>query len=352
MDLKQTLIARAAEFKGIPRICVGVCTARRPQMLARCLDSLIGQKLDPEIAKVDLIVVDNNHSPDAKPIVDAVRPDSRIPIHYVHEPRMGIPIARNAVLEKAIELEADWIAFIDDDEFADADWLLNLFDRALRYHADVIHGQVRRVCLDSSPFWADAAGTPKNGRSEGEIKTRAATDNVIFSAVYVNGLKARIRFDETLRFTGGSDGDFFIELHRAGAKIVYSSAPKVTEELPRERLSLHSILLRSYRIKLAELRRYKRDHGRAKLIMWYGLPSAEKVVIGAMRVIIATLMMPVARQRAKKLFMKGAKQIYDAAAFVAGVFSLYPNPYIKIVGYSWLLTVFASEGIFGEFLFD
>jgi succinoglycan biosynthesis protein ExoM len=48
------------------------------------------------------------------------------PVYYVHEPICGIARARNAALDKATELGADWIAMLDDDEVADPRWLANL----------------------------------------------------------------------------------------------------------------------------------------------------------------------------------------------------------------------------------
>jgi glycosyltransferase involved in cell wall biosynthesis len=43
------------------------------------------------------------------------------PVFYVHEPRRGIAQARNAAMAKALEIGADWLAMIDDDEVADPD---------------------------------------------------------------------------------------------------------------------------------------------------------------------------------------------------------------------------------------
>src|SRR3990172_5132121 len=106
-------------------VLVGVCTHRRPQMLRDCLDSLT-QQLIPSNISAAIVVVDNEPVPAAGTIVDEFVNISPIPLYYVHEPRRGIACARNAVLDTATSMCADWIAFIDDDEIAEQDWLANL----------------------------------------------------------------------------------------------------------------------------------------------------------------------------------------------------------------------------------
>src|SRR5262245_29480296 len=90
----------------VPLVAVCVCTRARPQMLRRCLASLRAQQLDQAGVGMRLVVVDNNLEPSARPIYEEICGDSRLSGAFVHCPRPGIPLARNAALEAALRLGA------------------------------------------------------------------------------------------------------------------------------------------------------------------------------------------------------------------------------------------------------
>src|SRR5262245_44204072 len=109
------------------RAAIGVCTAERPLMLARCLEA-IGAQLVPQGTELQVVVVDNEIAPNSRHIVAQLSERCRFAVHYVHEPRRGIPQARNAVLAKCRELDVDWIAFTDDDCWVSPTWLESLME--------------------------------------------------------------------------------------------------------------------------------------------------------------------------------------------------------------------------------
>jgi succinoglycan biosynthesis protein ExoM len=133
-------------------VYVGVCTAGRPQLLAKCLASLVLQRA-PRGYEFRFLVVDNDYEPKAHHMVDAASVHSRHAIDYVHEVRRGISFARNRVLEEALAAGADWIGFIDDDETAPPNWLIRMLAAARRYQADVLQGPVIPVLPEPLPFW-------------------------------------------------------------------------------------------------------------------------------------------------------------------------------------------------------
>src|SRR5690606_18335736 len=217
-----------------PVVCACVCTYGRPEMLGRCLASLADQQVRG--LRVQFIIVDNNPEPKARLAVEDFAARCPYPAVYEHEPEQGIPLARNRALEAALRLEADWIAFMDDDEIAAEDWLQQLHDAAQLHGADVVHGRVIRKLPSPMPFWAIDEDKP---RGEGQAMPTCATNNVIFRTWLIRPGPggAGLRFDETLRFTGGSDTDFFQSAQEAGARIVWSNLPVVTEEVPARRLT-------------------------------------------------------------------------------------------------------------------
>src|SRR5438309_10345348 len=99
---------------------VAVCalTFHRPAGLARLLAGLDGLE-DPAGARFFVLIVDNDPEGSGRVVVEEAQRTSRHPIVYEIEPERGIPFARNRGVERAAELGADFIAFIDDDETVD-----------------------------------------------------------------------------------------------------------------------------------------------------------------------------------------------------------------------------------------
>ena len=68
----------------------------------------------------------------------------------MHCPASNISIARNACLDNST---GDFLAFIDDDETASNDWLVELMETAEATGADAVLGPVRAVYSDAAPGW-------------------------------------------------------------------------------------------------------------------------------------------------------------------------------------------------------
>ncbi len=98
-------------------VTVAICTRDRPTDLRRALASLQNQS-DPDI---HILVVDNAPSTDGTALV--VEELAMANAAYVVEPRPGLSRARNTALD---HVETDVVAWIDDDEVADADWIRRL----------------------------------------------------------------------------------------------------------------------------------------------------------------------------------------------------------------------------------
>ncbi|MGA2837806.1 MAG: glycosyltransferase [Acidimicrobiales bacterium] len=111
------LESRKAVLEKAPQFTVVVCTHERPEGLDLCLQSL----LDQRYPNYGILVVDNAPDTDrARRIVERI--DSPM-ITYVVESRKGLSWARN----KALRVIDDGIvAWIDDDEVADPDWIAEL----------------------------------------------------------------------------------------------------------------------------------------------------------------------------------------------------------------------------------
>lgn len=141
-----------------PHITVVVCTRERPGALARCLDGLLAQRYPA----FKVLVVDNAPATDAT--AEVVRSAARRgPVDYLVERKAGLSFARNAAVAAAPN---QILAWIDDDEVADVNWLAEVA-RALADHpeADVISGVVVPAELETrAQLWFEQFGGHSKGR--------------------------------------------------------------------------------------------------------------------------------------------------------------------------------------------
>jgi succinoglycan biosynthesis protein ExoM len=240
-------------------VSIVIPTFRRPVLLDRALKSCIRQEdFAPE--HYEIVVVDNCPDGSAGDCARAAAGSSPVAILYAHEPRPGISWARNAGLRKS---SGRFVAFIDDDEVACADWLRRLLDAQAEHHADVVLGPVLPD-LKVEPgdprqaFFRDYFTYAVNRPTGTEIGSGALTP------FWSRGTKAYPRlasgnslirreaigdvmFDPALGLTGGEDTVFFNRLLADGARIVYCAEAVAKEEVPEERLCMDYVLQRAFR---------------------------------------------------------------------------------------------------------
>ncbi len=271
------------------RIDVGICTYRRPE-LRETLKSLFDLQV-PAGALLRLIVADNDAEPSAFALVEELRPVSPFPIHYVHCPQSNISIARNACLT---ECEADYLAFIDDDETASRRWLSELFSTLMLAGADVVLGPVRAIYDGQSAGWmrdGDFHSTQPVWVN-GEIRT-GYTCNVLLDMR--SPAVAGRRFALALGQSGGEDTHFFTEVTDAGGRIEYSRNAVVEERVPARRASFFWLAKRRFRSG--------QTHGRILASKSVGIGRIRQAGLAALKcgycaaITAATFFAPVTRNR-------------------------------------------------------
>ena len=314
-------------------VIVGVCTFHRPIMLADCLKSLAVQSI-PHGLELAIVVVDNEPEPNRQNYVSEFAVKCQFPVYYVHQPRQGIACARNAVLDKATQLGAAWIAMLDDDETAAPDWVQKLMAPEYR-DTPVLSGQRIFVYPQDVPFWAKLKQKSTDRELaieldlEGAERRIAHTNNVRFS---ISLIEAGLRFDERLGMMGGEDQEFFSRAHSAGFKIKRTSRAVTYEAAHPERLTFGGQFYRFFwysvsntRIRL--LRGEKRD------VYWeclYEVPL--DLIIGTLRILGSPLRVFKGREKFKRRANSGAKQIAQAIGVVTALLGIMPKPYRKTVG--------------------
>ena len=227
----------------MPRVTIMIPTQRRPDGLAVAARSVFGQVgVDP--ADLELVIVDNDQVPSAKPVVDALAKGAPFPVIYVNEKRPGVAYARNAGMARA---SGDLIAFLDDDEEAPAGWLAALLAARDRFDADVVFGPVKARAPDhvvrhrdylerffSREGPAEACVLDRHyGCGDSLIRRAALPDPVAPFAVERNQI-------------GGEDDMLFGHMGAAGARFAWEPAAWVWEDPVPSRLSLAYTIPRAF----------------------------------------------------------------------------------------------------------
>ena len=105
-------------------------TFRRPEGLRTALKSLSVQSLDER--PIELIIANNDPQATARLQVAQFAKTASFPVHYIHVPEPGVANARNEALKAA---KGRYLAFLDDDQYARGNWLVELLDVMETYDA-------------------------------------------------------------------------------------------------------------------------------------------------------------------------------------------------------------------------
>jgi glycosyltransferase involved in cell wall biosynthesis len=113
----------------MPAISVIMLTYNRETLVSRAIESILAQTF----ADFEFIIIDNGSCDRSGEIADEyAAKDSRIKV--IHRDRGNIGSGRNAGLDAA---KGKYIAFIDDDDYAEPDFLEFLFNLAVSNNADI-----------------------------------------------------------------------------------------------------------------------------------------------------------------------------------------------------------------------
>ena len=264
------------------QITVCICTYKRPERLARLLKKMDEQETG-DLFEYSVSIVDNDQASSARQAVMDIKEEVKMPVEYCVEPEQNIALARNRALGTA---KGDFIAFIDDDEIPDKDWLWNLFTALQQYQAEIVLGPVKPVFETQPPDWITRGKlcereTFKTGTiiKDGKF-TR--TGNVLFSRKVVDGRE--ILFNPIFGKTGGEDGDFFRRCLKKEYRIIWCDEAIVYETVPPERFR------RSYFLKRSILQGSSfAKSSKLKIISYDTVKSAAAIIIYTPALIVLML---------------------------------------------------------------
>lgn len=229
-------------------VSIIVCTFNRADMLDAALVSLKSQQTSEKV-EFEIVVVDDGSTDSTDRVVAAQQDNSPVPLRYTRQEHAGVAAARNRGIKKA---SGDWIAFFDDDQIAERNWLIQLIEKARAEDADCVGGPsllklpvdcdrkpdrtIRRLLgeepmLRQEGIFLDSGLDPR--RHEATIGTG-------------NALVKRSLFEQAGLFSEslvcGEDREFFKRAKKIGARFANAPSAVIYHVIPSERLSAKYLL--------------------------------------------------------------------------------------------------------------
>ena len=283
-------------------ICICLCTFKRPQLLAVTLARLRDLETGGKFT-YSIVVADNDRAESGRATVGEFARTSGIETVYGVEPEQNISLARNKALELA---RGDYIAWIDDDEFPERNWLLTFFNALQSSGVDGVLGPVKPVFETPPPEWIVRGRFFEKGKHESGARLewyQTSTANVLVKREILTGLSEPFR----RQFGSGcEDQDFFRRMTQAGRKFVWCNEAVVSEIVPPTRWT------RKYLWRRAWLRGQNNRH----------FADARSVVKSLIAVPLYVILLPFLLLAGQHLFVKFLMKIGDHAGKLSGVTGL------------------------------
>ena len=218
---------------------VCVATYKRPELLRKLIESLLSQK-SVDLSEVEIIIVDNDKDESARETIIEYIVKNYCQIFYFTQTEKNISLTRNVALEK---VKGEYIFFIDDDEYADENWMITHINNLEKYQADAAFGQVRSYFSENTPEWIKGCMVyQRNTNPSGHEPANMNTGNcIIKSELFV---KRNYRFDKEYGITGGSDYQLFSKIVKDGYKLISCYEAITYEYVPESRATVKWLIRR------------------------------------------------------------------------------------------------------------
>ncbi len=302
---------------------IAIITCRRPLWLKRLLESLIKQQVSSGI-DLDILVVDNAGEKSTLDVVNEITLISPFAIKYHHEEAPGIVFARNRCITEFLKTEAEFLYFIDDDEWPKStNWAQKLLNKQQASQADIVTSHVISVGGEGTPNWAIDLIYGKNPLKEGDNVNVFYTNNLLISRIVLE--KITPAFDERFAMTGASDYHFALKCMKAGFKGIYTDAP-VLEEFPKSRATVKWFLKRGFRSGIGFTRSHLFEDSLFKAIFHCTLMAGVRLIRGIGYCLLGLITFN------KTTFVDGLFRLCSSAGSIAGFFGIKHEEYKTIHG--------------------
>jgi glycosyl transferase family 2 len=240
-------------------VAVCICTHNRPRQLARLLESLAKMDKAGLNGGAFIQIVDNAPGGEARGVYELHRSSLPMDVRFVEEHRQGISFARNRAIAEALRSNADFVAFIDDDDVPDPKWLRSLVQVQRETDAQMIFGLWEPPPRAFLPDWAAEVAPYQQPRVDQlnrfGLPIWAGTRNVLLRRDLLETMIAQEGqvFDPDFGLTGGGDVDFFVRALKRGARYAVAAESIVQVGWDPDRMTLRGMLRVAHRLGVARV---------------------------------------------------------------------------------------------------
>jgi glycosyltransferase involved in cell wall biosynthesis len=220
-----------------PDVSIVVCTYNRCDQLERALTDLTGQATRNSSVEFEIVVVNDASTDATDKVIERIARTSRVPVRGIWADGTGVAHARNVGLSAAA---GRWIAFFDDDQRTNDQWLLSLWTAATAGIAEFVGGPVEVILPGGAslgPVCRAVYGEHPTGRqrSRNTVPLPAGGNRLVKRTVF-----DRIGMhDESL--PSGEDLDLVSRAEAARCRFGWASTAVVWHQIAVERLSPDAI---------------------------------------------------------------------------------------------------------------
>ncbi|NKB36288.1 MAG: glycosyltransferase [Gammaproteobacteria bacterium] len=290
-------------------IAVCVPTFMRDNLLRECLLSIAELTL-PRGHTINVVVADNDVNATARKTSNSMAATLPFTLHYFVHPKRGLSEVRNRLLDEALAMNASLIAFVDDDERVDRQWLLRHIENMEKYKADVCCGPVRQV---------GEVSQKEKRKPTGSIPRYVSTNNVLFKSALVSD--QHLSFDPFFNFIGGEDFDFFDRSKNNGNSHIWVEEALVLETITEERDNLSYLFYRHYTGGINNVLRFRRSHPWWQAWLKF-LPRFLGKIVGA-----CVYLLCAALRMNKPLAFNSVKKLASGMGYIAGLLNIVVERY-------------------------
>lgn len=272
------------------KIAIAVCTYRRPRQLERLLRHLSGMKTRGlGGSNVRFLIVDNRPDGEVRAVCDRVAPLLPVGLDLVEEARRGRTYARNRAAEEGIQRGCDFVAFIDDDDEPELDWLERLVARQAESGADIVCGAMAPVLPEEVSPWMRSSPLLDppvlGGETKFGIPRGIGTFNALVSVqVFRKLLEAGEIFSQEFAHSRREDTEFFARAKALGARFALAPDSVVHRDFGDDRATVLGLLRYSWQMGQYNMLLISR-HAPAARVRARRLKALRKVIFGLPKIV-------------------------------------------------------------------
>jgi len=250
-------------------ISIVLCTYNRAELFRIALKSLVIQE---NISGFDfeIIIIDDGSKDYTKKLAkNFIKNNPTIKIRYIHLEGRGIAGARNVGIKEAC---GKWIAFFDDDQWAEPQWLCELYRVGENMEADCVAGVIlldipNRSNTKITPFCRGLLGEKLFDSKIRKYSRRASFGLGSGNLMIRRTLFSRIGiFDEKI-LIGCEDADLVWRAILNGSEMWHVPNAVVHHIIPETRLQIEYFIYVSLRIGVADARLRHKYRGMLKCLI-------------------------------------------------------------------------------------